>query len=175
MIVCLFRHGIAHDRLAPDCPPDAERALTPKGVRRTRRSALGLRAMGLLPDLILTSPYRRAVETAEIARAMLGLGDTRVHETDSLLFDAEPERLFDDLTHQTAGVNARTEHVVCTGHAPQLDVFLAAAVGATRTFTHLKKAGAAAIEFETPRPGTGRLLWLLGARALRSLGRDVGT
>jgi hypothetical protein len=39
MRLYLMRHGIAIDREDPDCPPDPERYLTPKGIQRTRAAA----------------------------------------------------------------------------------------------------------------------------------------
>ena len=41
-----------------------------------RRAADGLRALEVELDLLLTSPYRRAVETAEIVAASLGSVET---------------------------------------------------------------------------------------------------
>jgi len=46
MHVYLIRHGIAVDREDPICPPDTERPLTPKGMKRSHAAALGLRVAG---------------------------------------------------------------------------------------------------------------------------------
>lgn len=68
----LFRHGIAAER--SDKIHDAERPLIPKGQRRTRRVARRLRQIGLRFDIILTSPFLRAQQTADILHEE-GLGE----------------------------------------------------------------------------------------------------
>jgi len=70
MRIYLLRHGIAED--GKPGRPDSERALTDEGRRRLRSVLERARAAGTAPGLILTSPYRRAVETAEIAADVLG-------------------------------------------------------------------------------------------------------
>ncbi len=66
MILYLIRHGIAIDRADPEAPPEAERPLTARGVQKTRAAALGFSEAGAKPDIIITSPYIRAAQTAEI-------------------------------------------------------------------------------------------------------------
>ncbi|MBM3462072.1 MAG: phosphohistidine phosphatase SixA, partial [Armatimonadetes bacterium] len=66
MDLYILRHGIAYDHGHPDYPDDDSRPLTPKGRRRTRRIARGMRDLGLRFDAILTSPLPRARQTAEI-------------------------------------------------------------------------------------------------------------
>ena len=76
MILYLVRHAIAEDTAASG--RDADRALTADGKGRMRRAVKGLRALDVQLDLLLTSPYRRAVETAEILAGVLGPVETRV-------------------------------------------------------------------------------------------------
>lgn len=163
MKVVLFRHGIAVDRADPACPPDAQRPLTPKGIRRTAAAARGLRAMEVRPDRILTSPLVRARETARIAADVLDCADLR--ETDALRGGVRTREAFRALAE--AGVQS----VMCVGHAPQLDVLLAQSIGGSgRGLSKLKKAGAACIDFDEVAPGRGQLVWLLQPRELRELG-----
>ena len=65
MIVYLMRHGQA------DTGPEVERGLTEAGMEAARKVSLRCRAAGVSPALILTSTYRRAIQTAEIAAAAL--------------------------------------------------------------------------------------------------------
>jgi phosphohistidine phosphatase len=60
--IYLLRHGIAENTT-----PDSERALTPEGREKLRRVLARARAADVALSLILSSPYRRAIETAEIA------------------------------------------------------------------------------------------------------------
>ncbi len=160
MLLILLRHGIAHDRLDPACPPDFERALTEKGRRRTRAAVAGLRALGVAVDVVGSSPLVRAVQTAEIARQVLEPTDATRLELDALEPFGDPREVLADVAE--AGRDA----VLLAGHAPSLDRVVAAAVGAPRPLTHLKKAGVACLELE---PGGGRLVWLHEPRALRRI------
>lgn len=63
MDLYLMRHGIAEEW--DPARPDAQRALTEEGVAKLERAVLGMRALGIQFDRVLTSPWRRAVETAE--------------------------------------------------------------------------------------------------------------
>ncbi len=90
MRLYLMRHGIAIDREDPDCPPDPERYLTPKGIQRTRAAARGLRALRVKPTALLTSPYVRAVQTGEIICEVLGLDCKQLKTTDALKPEAKP-------------------------------------------------------------------------------------
>ena len=65
MDLFLLRHGIAEERF--DGLDHPERALTCEGLARTAAVARSLVKHGVQVDLLLTSPFRRALETAQIA------------------------------------------------------------------------------------------------------------
>ena len=64
----LVRHAIAEER-GPAWPDDSQRPLTADGAKRWRRQASGLVAIDARPDLILTSPFTRARQTADLLAA----------------------------------------------------------------------------------------------------------
>jgi phosphohistidine phosphatase len=163
MRVYLMRHGIAIDREDPDCPPDPERYLTPKGIQRTRAAARGLRALRVKPTALLTSPFVRAVQTGEIVCEVLGLDPKQLRSTDVLKPEAKPARLAEELGKLNG-------EVVCFGHAPNLDEFVAHALKATAPFTALKKSGVACVDIDSLAPLRATLFWLLTSRVLRRLG-----
>ena len=66
MNIYIIRHAIAVDEGMPEYEKDSERPLTDKGRKKMRQIAKGLRTLGVEIDLILSSPYVRARETAEI-------------------------------------------------------------------------------------------------------------
>ena len=68
MKLVFVRHGIAGDKVkfALSGKPDSERPLTGKGVKRMKKAAVGLDNIVRRADAIASSPYRRAVQTAEI-------------------------------------------------------------------------------------------------------------
>jgi phosphohistidine phosphatase len=163
MRIYLMRHGLAIDRDDPKCPPEAERYLTAKGIERTRAVAAGLAEMGIRPAVLLSSPYVRAVQTGEIVCEALDIDPKNLHASDALKPEAKPARIAEELGRLTA------EEVICFGHAPHLDDFIAYAVRATAPFTLLKKAGVACLEVQRFSPPEGQLRWLLTPRLLRTL------
>src|ERR671923_2581884 len=96
MMLSLLRHGIAVERGSPGAEHDSERPLTAKGDRRMRRIAAGMLALGLSYDVILSSPYLRARQTAEIAAQVLKMPD-RVHLSDTLMPEGDPRQLIEAL------------------------------------------------------------------------------
>jgi phosphohistidine phosphatase len=161
MLVYLLRHGIAVDREDPDCPPDAERPLTRKGAEKTRQVLCGLLELGAKPSIILSSPLLRAWQTGEIAATVFHLSKDKMRRTDALLPEADPSVLMKELGR--LGV----DETLCAGHAPHLDEFLAYATGHRSSFTALKKAGVACLEFESLAAARGVLAALYPPRALR--------
>ena len=66
MNLYILRHGIAVEHGAPGYAKDADRPLTPEGERKLGQIAEAMKALELTFDLILSSPYLRARQTAEI-------------------------------------------------------------------------------------------------------------
>jgi phosphohistidine phosphatase len=164
MILYLVRHGIAVDRSDPKCPPEAERPLTARGVQKTRSAALGLRAMGAKPDVLITSPFVRAAQTAEIFAEALGFAVDKIRVNEHLKPAANPAEIIREISH------LRAKEVACFGHAPHLDLTIAHLAGARSPFTELKKAGVAC--FEQPGHGAWALRWIVSPRVLRDLAAE---
>ena len=163
MRLYLVRHGIAVDPEDPKCPPDPKRHLTPEGIKKTRAAMRGLAAMGATVDAMFSSPYLRAAQTAEIAADVLGFPADKIAATDALLPGASAGALLKELA-KVGG-----DDVMCFGHAPHLDIFLAHCVGSRSQITELKKAGVACLEMGKLSAGGGILVWLLSSKALRQL------
>ena len=168
MQLYIVRHGIAIDREDPKCPPDPERYLTEEGVDKTKQVAKGVAALGVTADLFLTSPYVRAAQTAEIFANALDYARQRIRRTDLLLPGAEPSRFFKELVKEK-----QASSVFLVGHAPQLDDLIAAAVGAKKNVTSMKKAGVALIELKRISPPIGVLVWLATPKILRVAGKQI--
>ncbi len=163
MRLILIRHGIAVDREDAGCPPDPDRYLTKEGTARTREAMLGLQSLDVKPEVILSSPYVRAVQTAKLAAEAFQIPERKVRRTEALLPGADPSDLLGELGKISVAC------VACCGHAPNLDEVLAHAVGARGAFTALKKAGAACVEVDPDQPGTGTLHWLYLPATLRKI------
>lgn len=94
MRICVLRHGIADDPTRDR--PDEERALTEAGRRSLTRILSHLASVDLRPDLILSSPYLRAMQTAEIAADCLGYKDDIVTAR-ALEPEADPQAAWDEV------------------------------------------------------------------------------
>jgi phosphohistidine phosphatase len=163
MHLYLIRHGIAVDREDPNCPPDTERPLTPKGMKRTHVAALGLRALDVKPDAVLTSPWLRAVQTAEMFCETIGYSSKKIVRTDALKGTSTPADLLRELQ------SMKTKVVLCFGHEPHLHLVIGHVLHTSAKITELKKAGLALLE--RILPPQGRMLALYPASALRLLAK----
>ena len=163
MLLYLVRHGIAVDRTHPKSPPEAERPLTAKGVQKTRSAALGLGFLGAKPDVYITSPYVRAVQTAEIFAEALGFPTEKIRVSEALKPAENPADFVKDV------LKVRAKEVACFGHAPYVDLAIAYLAGARGVFTEMKKSGVACFEHTASR-GRWDLRWLATAKMLRELG-----
>jgi phosphohistidine phosphatase len=162
MQLYIVRHGIAIDREDPKCPSEADRYLTEEGIEKTKQVAKGLAALGLHADLMVSSPYARAMQTAAIVANALEYPKQKIRRSDSLLPGAEPGAFLRELAREK-----NVSSVFCFGHAPHVDGLLAAAVGASRHITSMKKAGVAFIELKRLSPPNGQLIWLVTPKLIR--------
>jgi phosphohistidine phosphatase len=162
----LVRHGIAIDREDPDCPAETERFLTPKGIKRTRETALGMHALGVKPDHLLTSPWLRAVQTAEIFADVLGFPVKKIIHTNALKGTSTPVDLFRELA------KLKAKEVMCIGHEPHLHMIIGQLLHTGVRITELKKAGVALLQLERISPPQGQLIALYPPKTLRLLGKQ---
>ena len=71
MKIYLIRHGNATDMEDADFEEDAKRQLSVKGHDKMLMIASALKNLGIKPDMIVSSPYVRAVQTAQILKKVL--------------------------------------------------------------------------------------------------------
>lgn len=157
MDIWLLRHAVAED--VSSTGTDADRALTPEGLRRAERVARGLAALEPSIELVLSSPYRRARQTAEPAAQALGLGRS-LRETRALEPGRDPREILEEVRAEEAA------GVLLVGHEPHLGVLLGILVAEGRVALPLKKAAAAWVAFEN---GSGTLRSYLPARVLERI------
>ena len=165
MRLYLVRHGIAVDRDDPNCPPDTQRPLTPKGMKKSHDAALGMVALGVKPDAVLTSPWLRAVQTAELFCEVIGFSSNKVIRTDSLKGTSAPAELLRELAKMKA------KEVMCFGHEPHLHLVIGQILHTGARITELKKAGVACLDLEKVSPPQGLLITLYPPKTLRLLGK----
>jgi phosphohistidine phosphatase len=156
MELYILRHGIAEDHHSGG---DAQRALTDEGRRKLRRVLERAAKAKAEPSLILSSPYVRARQTAELAAEVLGYG-RKIVETDALIPEGSPEALWEEIR-----AHRQESAVLIAGHQPMLSSTLAWLLGSADVQIEMKKGALARIDLDRfgPRPG-GVLQWLLTAR-----------
>ncbi|MGE0191365.1 MAG: histidine phosphatase family protein [Planctomycetota bacterium] len=164
MLVVLVRHGIASPVGVEGARSDAERGLSPEGIERTREAARGLATLFDEPPAVVTSPLRRAEETAAIVAQALHAAPPSTSQALALGGPYE-EILADPALRQASG------SVVLVGHQPSLAALASwLLTGQPDLRIELKKAAALAIGYPgVPRRGGGTLSWSLPPRVLRRL------
>lgn len=109
----LIRHGKSSWK---DCAlADFDRPLNPRGMRDAPRMGQRLASRGLVPDFILSSPARRAHQTATALAERLGLSEPQLG-LQSSIYQAEPATLLELIR----GFEQNWRHVMIVGHNPGL-------------------------------------------------------
>jgi len=165
MEIIFLRHGPAGERedWAKTGRPDSERPLTPDGRKRAREAAKGLARLIGTADLVATSPWARARETAEIAAKALG---APLVDTNFLLPHRSPASLAGWLSE------LQGERVILVGHEPHLSKVVSWLLtgNGSRSVVGLKKAQALLLETRKAAAGSAVLTWSLPPKVLRALG-----
>ena len=167
MRLLLVRHAIAEDRIAfaRSHKDDSARPLTEEGRAKMARGAEGLRELVPDIDVLASSPFRRAVDTAEIiAKAY---GDLKIERVPELAPGGGVDRFIGWLSSQ----NGR-DTLAVVGHEPDLSRIICALLANTNgPFLELRKGSACLLELPGPvKAGSATLDWLLGPKHLRRIG-----
>lgn len=158
----IIRHAIAVPHGTPGVP-DEERPLTEEGVSRFRECARGIAALVARPDALLTSPWLRARQTAEIAAE--AWGHCQAADCPALAGGAFEEQAA-VLDHQS-----RDATVAVVGHEPHVSALLARILGCPEEERlAFKKGGAALVDVPGRLAGGGTLVFFLPPKALRKIG-----
>ena len=163
MNLYLLRHGIAVDPETFGCELDSERPLTARGESRLREAAKAMDALELSFDLILSSPFLRAKQTAEVIARNLKLR-RKLAFSDTLMPEGNPRALIQQLN----GFHPEPENVLLVGHEPYLGKLVSLlAAGNTSLEIDFKKGGLCKLEAESLHLGRcAKLVWLLTPRQM---------
>ncbi len=167
MNLYILRHGIAVERGTPGVDKDADRALTPKGKRRLCRITEAMLALELSFDLIFSSPYLRARQTADIV-ADAFRARKKLELLDSLTPDGDAKALVAHLNE----VCPAPERVLLVGHEPYLSELIARLVsGSAGLPVALKKGGLCKLTTTSLKYGRCAVLeWLLTPKQMQLMG-----
>lgn len=161
MKLYLLRHGDAGERSPAGYTTDAARALTPKGIKRTRQLANALRQMEITFDAIYSSPLIRAQQTAEIVARSLKL-EKQLRTISQLA----PEHALTDALALIESCLAKSKAILLVGHEPYLSQLISLlCTGGTHLNLALKKGGLCRLELTEVKSGPcATLEWLLSPR-----------
>lgn len=158
--IVLVRHAIAEERETWE-GTEFERPLTGKGISKFQKSAAGAAPFLRSVERIISSPYVRASQTAEI-----------LSNTIELPYDEEPELACgvdaQDLGDALIAALGDVQCVAYVGHEPDLSTCIQYLLHAPYPPVEVKKG--AMTMLEEISPGYFRLLWHLAPKLSRALG-----
>jgi len=140
MEIYILRHGIAEESAAGQS--DAERALTPEGKKKLRNVLRAAQEAGVEPALILTSPLKRAVQTAQLAAEVLEY-DGELLRTEALEPGAHPRLVWEEIR-----VHKDEPAILLAGHEPLFSSLTAYLLGCPDLQIGFKKGAMACIEVD---------------------------
>lgn len=163
MNLYILRHGLAVEAEISGLHKDSERPLTPKGERKLWKIGEAMQEMGLDFDWILTSPYLRARQTAEIIADALG-AKKKMDLTEHLTPPGSATKLIDSINRRKPA----PEHVLLVGHEPYLSALISMLLTGTGDLRlTMKKAGLCKLSIEELELGRcATLEWLLTPKQL---------
>jgi len=137
MNLYILRHAIAVEAGTPGIENDAQRPLTQEGTVKMRSIARGMRKLDLGLDLILSSPYARARQTAEIVAGEFKL-KSEFHVTNALIPGAPGGKIITEIVKRYPQKNG----VLLVGHEPSLSALIAKLLSGDPTLSiNMKKGG----------------------------------
>ncbi|REK06704.1 MAG: hypothetical protein DWQ37_21890 [Planctomycetota bacterium] len=159
----IVRHAFAGhhgDPGYPGYPDDSQRPLTPKGIKQFSKLVKRLAGGGLAPQTVVTSPYVRCRQTAELLCEGVDPSPELV-ELEALEPGSELEALIDWSNRQDA------DSLAWVGHSPDVEHLAAALVSMRAGNISFSKGAVAAIRFDDEIAiGAGELRWFVSPKVL---------
>jgi phosphohistidine phosphatase len=158
MQLYLLRHGVAEDGYGIR---DAERNLTLDGISKLE-SMLAAARSSVQPDLILTSPYARAIQTADLVKKILRV-EAQIIESKAFTPDSDPVEAWNELR-----IYREYESVLVASHNPLCGALLAFLLNSPALIVDFKKGMMAHVQLHqfTAQPH-GVLQFLFPTRLAR--------
>lgn len=161
MIIYFLRHANAGEKRA-DPAKDEKRPLDKDGIVQCRYVGALLAALDTQVDQIITSPLKRATQTAALVGNEIGF-DAKLQVSNAL----RPGATFEDF-RELLTASAKYEAIMVVGHNPNLTEFVSQVVtnGGSRKSVELKKGGIARVDFSSKR---SVLNWMVTPKLARAL------
>lgn len=161
MFLYFLRHASAGQRLT-SAKKDEKRGLDKDGIEQCGYIGRALAALGAQVEIIISSPLKRATQTASLVGNEMGHEGKLVIET-----ALRPQASFSDFQKMLEKY-ARQDSVLVVGHNPNLREFLGRIISDSgcEAVVDLKKGAVAKVEM---RRNSGSLSWCFTPRILRTL------
>lgn len=161
MIIYFLRHASAGERVA-DPKKDEKRALDKDGIEQCGYIGRALAAMDVQVDAIISSPLKRATQTASLVGNELGY-ESKLQIEPGL----RPQATFAEF-RKLLDKYSRQEAIMVVGHNPNLSEFLGRIISdaGCEAGVDLKKGAVAKVE---TRRNSGSLHWGLTPKLVRTL------
>jgi phosphohistidine phosphatase len=163
MNLFILRHGLATEPGSAGFAKDADRPLTPKGERKLWKIAEAMEQLEIALDVIVSSPYVRARQTAEIVADALDLRK-KLELCEHLTPGGSAKKLIAFINdHQPL-----PENVLLVGHEPYLSELISLLIsGNTEVAVDMKKGGLCKLTLDVLENGRCAMLeWLLTPKQL---------
>lgn len=168
MNLYIIRHAIAIESGASGYENDSQRSLSEKGRAKMVNIALGLKSLGVNFDLIITSPYVRALDTGHILLKSYKMKKDQLAISENLVPTGQPGQLIDEINEKYPHL----ENIAIIGHEPNLSNIISELLaGDTLLSIELKKGGVCCLNANNlfhKRRAT--LEWLMMPKHLIALG-----
>lgn len=161
MIIYFVRHASAGERVA-NPKKDERRPLDADGIEQCGYVGRALAAMNIQPDVIVSSPFKRATQTASLVGNEIGY-EGKIQLEPAM----QPEASFADF-RRMLDKYAKHEAVMVVGHNPSITEFLARIItkSASEALLEFKKGAVARVE--TMRQAA-RLNWFFTPKMARAI------
>jgi phosphohistidine phosphatase len=136
MKLYLVRHAIAENAGSSDYEDDSLRPLTEKGREKMKKIAGAIKGLGVEPDLIVSSPYVRASQTATVLAKALKYKE-EIAYSDSLAPMGEPDDIIGEINEKYS-----VDDLMLVGHEPSLSTLASVLLaGSPNISINFKKGG----------------------------------
>ena len=168
MKLYILRHAIAEDRDENLYPDDSLRHLTEKGEKKMVKIAEHLKNMDIQLDVILTSPYVRAFETAKIVAKTFGIKKNQLVLSDHLIPSGFAKDLIAEINE-----NFQVENLMLVGHEPYLSDLVAMLMAGDPSISiTMKKGGLCCLSIDNlGYDKCATLEWLMTPAQLIKMGK----
>ncbi len=162
MDIYFLRHANAGEPKI-NAAKDEKRPIDKLGIEQSHDVGRALAALDVSPDVIISSPLRRATQTAAVVANELGYEDKVI--TDAALRPEGSYETFLELLRR----HSRRDAIMVVGHNPSMTIFLNALLsgGGPLNAVELKKGGVARVEKDGRKPAI--LKWCMPPKVVRAI------